>query len=273
MRLVAQHHIKPSDTRYTDLLNLCRLSKNLYNSGLYAVRKHFFETGKFLSFPQLAKKFAEENQVDSRALPAKVAQQTLKLVEQNFKSFFGSLKGNGKKSRIPKYLKKDGYFPTTYTVQAMSKVKLRQGIIKLSGTDLEFPTDKKVQQVRIIPRTESIVLEVVYIVPDVPKKDDNFRYASIDLGLNNLATLGTNIGKGLIINGKPLKSINQSFNKRKAQLQSLLKGSRKTSKQIHQIMQKRNNKIKDYLHKASRYIVNYLVFDNLNILVIEYNKE
>lgn len=67
--------------------------------------------------------------------------------------------------------------------------------------------------------------------------------------------------------------INQRFNKRKSQLQSLLRGNKKTNKQIYQITHKRNNKIKDYIHKASRYIVNYLVSNNLNTLVIRYNKE
>ena len=54
-------------------------------------------------------------------------------------------------------------------------------------------------------------------------KQDNNRYASIDLGLDNLCTLTSNTTQSIIINGKPLKSINHHYNKTKAKLQSKLK--------------------------------------------------
>ena len=116
-------------------------------------------------------------------------------------------------------------------------------------------------------------MEVLYKVTDTPLKEDNKRYAAIDLGLNNLATVGSNVVKPFIINGKPLKSINQYWNKEKARLQSHLKGNKKTSKRIESITNKRNNKVKDYLHKSSRKIVNFLVSNNISTLIIGYNEE
>lgn len=116
-------------------------------------------------------------------------------------------------------------------------------------------------------------MEVVYIKEDKISIENNGRYASIDLGLNNLATVSSNVVKPFIINGKPLKSINQYWNKEKARLQSLLKGNKKTSKRIQSITNKRNNKIIDYLHKSSRKIVNFLVSNNISTLVIGYNEE
>jgi putative transposase len=88
-----------------------------------------------------------------------------------------------------------------------------------------------------------------------------------------LVTISYSDGQNpIIINGKPLKSINQFYNKRKAQFQSKLKNN-KTSKKINKLSNKRNNKINDYLHKSSRFLVNQLVSKNISKLIIGYNKQ
>ena len=111
MVLAEIHNISRQHKYYKELDHLCFLSKNLYNSTLYAVRQYYFSTGNYLSYNQVNKIFTEENQVDYRALPAKVAKGTQRLVEQDFKSFFALLKKvhNGsytKKVNIPKYADK-----------------------------------------------------------------------------------------------------------------------------------------------------------------------
>jgi putative transposase len=275
MRLVEQHIIKESDNRYKELAEHLHLSKNLYNAGLYAVRQHFFQTSEFLNYESLYRQFVDSKNVDYYALPTKVSQQTLKMVEQNFKSFFGLLKlkdGKARPKRIPKYLDKEGKFQLIYTVQAISKVELRKGFIKLSGTNVRIETThRNIQQVRVIPKGNHICVEVIYQTQEPATKENNGRYASIDLGLNNLACLTSNAIKPIIINGKPLKSVNQFFNKRKAELQSKLKHNRKTSHRIKAITHKRNCKIKDYLHKTSRKIINHLVTNDIPTLVIGKN--
>lgn len=85
--------------------------------------------------------------------------------------------------------------------------------------------------------------------------------------------VSSNVVKPFSINGRPLKSINQYYNKEKARLQAHLKGNKKTSKRIYSITNKRNNKVKDYLHKSSRKIVNFLVSNNISTLIIGYNEE
>jgi len=272
MRLVEQHIIKASDSRYPELADLLFKSKNLYNSALYQVRQHFFREGKFLPYEELNKSFVKTRQSDYYALPTKVAQQTLKMVDQNFKSFFALLKLKNSQARIPRYLDKAGRFQLIYTAQAISKVELRKGFIKLSGTSVSLHTKQsRVQQVRLIPKGNHICIEVVYLVDDVPLQANNSRYASIDLGVNNLACLTSNVIGPLIINGKPLKSVNQFFNKRRAALMSQLSEKRKTSRRIRTLTHKRNCKIKDYLHKASRQIINHLVSNNISTLVIGKN--
>jgi len=274
MLLVQKHKI--NNQIYKDELSrITGLSKNLYNSGLYAVRQYYFENKQFLNYHKLNNLFVEQKQQDYYQLPAKVSQQTLKLVEQNFKSFFGSIKINdGKKKRIPKYLKKDSKFITIWTNQAISFKK--KGFIKLSGTNIYIKTDlTDINQVRIIPRNNQFIVEIVYETPDINMKKNNGRYCSIDLGINNLCTVGSNVIKPVIINGKQLKSINQYYKKKKAEIQSKLEKINKTksSKKIIKLTNKRNNKVNDYLHKSSRKIINHLVSNSINTLVIGYNKE
>jgi putative transposase len=181
-----------------------------------------------------------------------------------------------KKSRIPRYKEKNGLVVATYTNQAISKPLINKGILRLSKTEISVKTKvpfERLQQVRIIPRGNHFVIEVLYKTDDVSLLPDNDRYASIDLGVNNLAMIGSNICEPKFISGKPLKSINQFYNKQVAKYKSLLKtiNNKKTSKRIKSLSLKRNNRISDYLHKTSRMIINHLVSNQINTLVIGYN--
>ena len=275
MKLVEQHIIKSNNVLYKDLDNLCFLSKNLYNQALYRIRQQFFEYKTFKKYYELNKELHDENQVDYRALPANTSQETLKLVNQNYKSFFQSLKKQIKGTKIPGYLDKTkGRQVVIYNHMTLSSNLLEKGIIKLPKSNIQFRTKQKnISQVRIVPKNNYIVLEVVYKASIKELLKDNKRYMSIDLGIDNLASCSSNVSKSFIINGKPVKSINQFYNKKKATLQSELelKNKKKTSKQLQNLTLKRNNKIKDYFHKASRYIVNQLVNQSINTLIIGKN--
>lgn len=212
----------------------------------------------------------------------KVSNETLRLLDRNFKAFFALLKKKksgsyDKPVKIPKYLEKEGRYIAIFNKEAISRRYLKEGIVKLSSISNTINTKKatidNIVEVRVLPRKNHHIVEVVYKEEEKTLLDNNERYASIDLGLNNLATVSSNVTKPFIINGRPLKSINQRWNKQKAKLQSLLKGNKKSSKQIQLITNKRNNRINTYLHKSSRKIVNFLVSNNINTLVIGYNKE
>lgn len=201
-----------------------------------------------------------------------------KLVEQDFKSFFALLKkkqqGKYEKSvRIPKYADKvKGRKKLHYEKGAISFRK--EGDIKLSQTEIEIKTSlpkESIRYVEIIPDVHGFKLIIGY-QKECKMKESNGRYASIDLGINNLATVTSNVRKPFIINGKPCKSINQYANKKTSKLKSLLPEGEYSSKQIKRIYEKRKNKMKDYLHKASTYVVNQLVSNDINTLVVGYNK-
>ena len=279
MKLAERHIIKKTHKNYQEIDRLCFLSKNLYNAANYLIRQSFFETGKILNYNQTQKLLQSE--FDYKNLPAKVSQQILIILDKNWKAFFQAQKADQEnpskflgKPKLPKYKhKENGRNLLVYTMQALSKPFLSKGFIKLSQTEIVFPTQaKEIAQVRVIPKLNHYVIEVIYHQEEKPKQVDNKRIASIDLGLNNLASVTFNQA-GLIpflINGRPLKSINHFFNKKKSELQVILKT--RTSKKLQTLCVKRNFKVDDYLHKASRYLINKLVELNIGTLVIGKNE-
>lgn len=78
--------------------------------------------------------------------------------------------------------------------------------------------------------------------------------------------------KSLIVNGRPLKSINQFYNKQKASMQSELPDKLYTSKRINKLTLKRELKINDYLHKASNFLINWCLENELNTVILGYNE-
>lgn len=232
-----------------------------------------------MNYNDAYKVFVQENNEDYYALNTKVSQHVMKLVDQNFKSFFAKLKEHKDGSaKIPKYLDKvSGRQVAHFSNQAFSfnTRTVPNEYIKLSGTDIIFKT--KVENPSYVEVTKdstgNYLILVGYKVEDVEFVENN-NYASIDLGVDNLATLTFLDKSPIIINGKPLKSINQFFNKELARLQSkqdLSKNKYKRTARMSRLTNKRNNKINDYMHKASRYIVNQLVSNNISKLIIGYN--
>ena len=270
--------VKKGSSLYQEIDNLCFKSKNLFNATLYSERQSYFNTGKFKYYNQVNKDFTDKNQPDYRALPAKVSKHTQMKVDQAIKSFLALKKSsNNSQHKFPKYLKKDGRFVVEYERGALSFKK--EGFIKLSKTNIYIPTKLNrsvIQQVRLVPRTGYYLIEVLYRkqIPEQKRQrlTNQTKFASIDLGLNNLATVTSNVFKPLIINGKPIKSINQYYNKNLKKKQKLLPLNQYTSDKIRKLNFKREMKLNDYLHKSAKFLVNYLVSQTINVLVIGTNK-
>ena len=275
IQLTQQIVVSNKSSKFAQLDELCFLSKNLYNVALYNIRQYYKETGKYLSYYELVKTLSDSNNLDYRAMPyAQSAQQVLKQVDNQYKAFYAALKSKkpqGKKVRLPKYKdKENGRYIFIYTNQC---AKVSNGVVYLKtkqGT-LSFNTvADKIQQVRIVPRANHIVVEIIYN-KECKAKQDNNRYASIDLGLDNICTLASNATQSIIVDGKKLKSINHHYNKTKAKLQSKLSKNKHTSKRISILTLRRNRKIKDCMHKVSRKIVEYMEANSLNTLFVGKN--
>ena len=257
------------------------VSKSLYNMALYNVRQHYFESKnddtikyKFLSYVENWKKLKTTEVFQS--LDSHCGQEIIKLVDKGFRSFFTLIckKKQGdyqERCSIPKYKDKNEYCPLIFP----QFPKIKNGVIKVPKSKMTFKTKvENVKQFRFIHKGNHIVLEVLYEVGEPALLEDNNRYAAIDLGIDNLCSISSNCCNSFIINGKPVKSINQYYNKKKARLQRRLKKcqNRNKSKRLQKLTEKRNRKVKDYFHKTSRYIVNQLVSNRINTLVVGYNK-
>ena len=145
--------------------------------------------------------------------------------------------------------------------------------------DYHPPTllDKKVREIRIIPKANARFFEIQYIYEaECIQRNLNINNAlAIDLGINNLVTAVSSNGKTFIIDGKRLKSINQWYNKQNARLQSVKDkqniGKRPTNKQKANT-RSRNNKINDYMNKTARTIIDYCINNDIGTLVVGYNE-
>lgn len=306
MRLVERQHITHTHPQYEYCKNITHLSKNLYNAALYLNRQHYFKTHSYYSDISIINEFTQNDNVDYRALPSKVAKQTVRQVHKDFTSFFKllELKRKGeydKKVNIPGYKDKKGYTLVTFPKESISKKPVYdaendQYKHTVCGRDKEFKFSfysqhKHVDSVRIIPKQDGLyfILEIVYTVETPQYVPDNGKYASIDLGVNNLLAVFFNFDTdALLINGRPVKSVNQYYNKKKAQLQKELFACHNTivnsdeygndcyeqqynSNQLRCLSTYRSNKINDALHKVSRFLVNHVVSLGVSKVIVGKN--
>jgi len=173
--------------------------------------------------------------------------------------------------------RKKKYNILTYEKGALNTRGLQNGFLKLSKTNLIINTNfykGKVVEAKVIPGNNKIRITVTYKV-EFQKEitlDSNI-IAGADLGLNNLMAVSTNQKsiENILVNGKPLKSINQFYNKKVSLLKSKLPKEKKTSNQIITITEKRNNKIDDFLHKSSKTIIDWLIENKISKIIIGNN--
>ena len=288
---VEKHIIKKNHSYYDMFCEFTHQAKNLYNHANYLVRKEFVETGKWLRYSQLDKLLKHDlDYPDYANMPgAQSAQQTLRLLDANWKSFFKSIKDWSKnkdkylgKPNLPKYKPKDGQMVVIVTNQQVRQKGNRLKFPKSFGgftvtpRCVTLPNFEKVNQIRIVPTNQLFCVEIVYsIFVDDTILQDNGRIMSIDLGLDNLATVVTNTGlQPILVNGKGLKSVNQYYNKRKAYYEGIAKqmNGKNYTNRLHQLTRKRNFKIGDMSHKVSRFIVNIALENNITTIVIGNNK-
>ena len=205
-----------------------------------------------------------------------MAQQILKVVDGSFKSFFGLLKKakQGKHAlkdcRLPRYLPKDGY--TTLVI----------GFVRLKGNKLILPysnsfrkthkaveitippilLDKKVKEIRIIPKADARFFEIQYTYEAecIQRNLNTTNALALDLGINNLVTGVSSKGETFIIDGRRLKSINHWFNKENARLQSI--------KDKQNYGRKPTNRQK----ALARRVIDYCIDHDVGTLVVGYNE-
>lgn len=282
-----------SKQQYQVLKELCQYSNNLYNVALYNIRQYFFNEKKFLTYESNYHE-CKDNE-NYTLLQAGIAQQTLKVADRSFKSFFNLLKkcktGDYRYHdvKIPHYRKKGGYFNLILSTNAIS---VKDGYFKLpisreyrkAHPDMEdilipYPdrlNNAELKEVRICPYDNGRYFKIQYVYhwykEETLVNPDNIM--AIDLGVENLATCTSNVETPFIMDGRKLKSINQYWNKEKARLQSIaMKQGQRNTHRINRITVKRNNQVKDIIKKSARYIINNCIEHQIGTLIVGYNKD
>lgn len=302
---VEQHRIKKSkknnkdDKLFKIIDDLCWKSKNLYNYGNYIIRQEFIETSKqkeqgliedahWIQYNELFQLCKESDCY--KCIGSNVGQATLRKLDKNWKSFFAAIKDYSKnlfkylgRPKLPKYLpKEDGRYELGLD---NLKFKIVDGYIYFSWTPLKImnnifrtkiPNDSKLVQLRFVPKGNEYIMEVVYQI-EVPETKDieSQSIAAIDLGVDNLMTITTNCGVNpIIINGKPLKSINQYYNKKISEMRSSLKlrNNSDWSNEMQRFTIKRNNQVDDYIQKSTKMVVDFCKSNDIDTLVCGYGK-
>lgn len=288
---VKQQIVGMSVREYQTLRLLCRLSKNLYNESLYSIRQFYFAEKKYLNY--VANYHVCKDSENYKSLGADIAQQTMKVVDRTFKSFFslivkaktGSYQFN--QISLPHYLDKEGFFslilPTAHvTFKDGFFVLPMARAFKKEHCELKFRVppqidSKSIKEIRIHPKHKAQFFELEFVYAKEPIGTDlnAEKFLGIDLGLDNLATCVTSDGSAFIVDGKNLKSYNRLYNKENARLQAPKdkQGIKGITRRQYLNLRKRNRRVNHAMSVAAKRIVNYCIENRIGNIVVGYNPD
>ena len=284
--ILSRTFIIEKDKFFNEQFNLSTL---LYNQGRHFINEYYKKESKFLSFCELDKLLKNLTELNyyRQLCKSQVAQQCLRQLNSNYTSYFKALKDYKKNPSKYKGMPKSPKFKTeqnliTFTYQT---IKIKDQFIVINKEHKVHIPDEVYKEelnnfktISFIPFYNRIKVVITYETEELNTNLNLNDYLSIDLGMNNLCSC---VSKDdcFILNGKPLKSINQYFNKELSKLKSErpLKGDKQdfnyNSFKIKNLSLKRELKITDILHKASKYLVNYCVKHKIGTIVFGRNKE
>ena len=280
---VEQQIIRKNNPIYNVVDQYCFYSKNVYNQANYIIRQEFINNNNKISAYDVQKLMQPMNCY--KECGSQAAQKTIQLVDKMWKSYFKAIKDWKKNPskylgmpRLPKYLPKDGrqVFMLKNIQCSLNNGQFRIAFKPFGGYTVKTHAVGKLMHCRCVPKADDYVMEIVYEieVPDVV--EERIRICSIDLGTENLVTMVNNVGlQPVVIKGGAIKSVNQFYNKRKAEMQSQLKKEtgRDWSKNLQKLTDKRYEKIKYLMHCASKKVVDYCVENEIDTLIIGLNKK
>ncbi|MBR4151611.1 MAG: transposase [Selenomonadaceae bacterium] len=278
-----------SKREYLMLRMMCFFSKNLYNVTLYNIRQYYFAEKKYLRYE--SNYHVTKDNENYKLLQAGVSQQTMKVVDRAFQSFFALTEKAHRGEyrfqdiKLPKYRAKGSLFNLILQSNAISikggflAVPMSNAFMSIYGREKikikipEHVPEKSIKEIRIIPilNGKKFKIQYVYEVEPEPLNMNQEETLAIDVGLENLATCISTVGTSFIMNGRAIKSINRLWNKRRAELQSRLPQGQYTSNLIRRLTLKRNNRVNDCIKKTARYIVNHCIEHNIGTIVCGYN--
>lgn len=299
-----QQRITTKHPLYNILNDLTIKSNNLYNLALYHIRQHYFNYNQLINKNNLVTLLTKTQAF--KELPAQTSQQVIRQAAEAMKDSIKSInkynnssKNYTGKPKLPKYKKNHKNSKHVFKnlikftnqqlkiinnqIRLPNKIGLIDIPLYLTGIQVKPSKDSlttiqnydlELLELRVIPKHKSLIIEYVYEKRLTISQPTGSRTASIDLGLDNFVALVTSESTlpGLLINGKGLKSYNHNFNKKLSKLQSQAQRSGNyTSNKIQNLYEKREQFIRTFMHKTSRFIVNYLKQNQVSTLIIGHN--
>lgn len=214
---IEKHKIKNNET----INEMSITANNLYNHANFILRQNFFNNKtdkgyrKFLNYNTIHRIIKNMNEENYIKLPRQTSQQVLRDLVNNWNNFRKAEKDYFKnpskyrsRPKPPKYKNKGDKSIIKFTNQ-QCRIHKKDGLIHLP-TPLQEVTikpykAKDIREIVCIPRSDYFEVLVCYKEENSNRTlNDNENIASIDLGLDNLITMVSNVEKPLIINGKSI---------------------------------------------------------------------
>ena len=317
--------VKEEKLSWQYLDNSCLCANNLYNAAMFVQRNHYTAKQKkakglsitaleqgvednivkygikdspsgHISYCQMDKYMKLTKNPDYLSLPAQVNQQTLKQLDEVFKSFFATSKDYkahpekySGKPKLPGYLTKGGKNTVTFTNQ-VAKIKLNK---KTGMYYLRLPKTKCIvnlgrepikgvlKEVQVVHKTSYmriiLVLSDTIEIPDskpVPK-----RIASVDPGVKNMLAVVNNVGApNLLFSSLEIIAMINGCSKRAASQESKQTAFKNikhaiSSNKLTAIYRKSNNFKKDIAHKFAKMLIEYCKLYNIDTIVFGYTPD
>ena len=274
-----------------NLIQMLQSVTKIYNKALFILRKSYFqqfESGNKVILPSYKEVY--KIIIDSKEWKTNVVDScgkscALKSAFNNFFTYFKASNAYRKnpskfqgKPKIPNYVK-DRYIPVILDKTRLGKKKVTENQFRIPKSNVVINFSKRFEKKDIRNVSFNQCCGKIKVIISYQKKEEetviNNSFIGIDIGIDNLASITSNDKNfSYIVKGTPLKSMNQYYNKKKAQIQSELEkcNKKKFSRKLERLTHKRNLKIKNYLHNASRKIINLCKSQNIGNIVIGHNK-
>ncbi len=285
MLITETHIVNRQHQDFKQIDKLCFMSKNLYNYANYIIRQEFIKNRKWIRYNELDKIIKIQNKELYENIPNASSQQILMILDRNWKSFFRAIKDYMKnkdkflgRPKLPKY--KDKINGRNVFILTGQQCPIKNGFVHFPKKTKLSPiktNQKELKSLRIVPFKNVYKIEIIYEKENIKHENlDMNKWLSIDLGINNLCAITTNVSnlRPIIVNGKHVKSVNQFYNKTVATVKSELKKVNKKdwSHKLDIINLKRHFKIEYEFHCISKFVVQYCIQNDIGNIVIGYNK-
>lgn len=298
MKLAKNFVLKPSNEERIILNSLCFASSKLWNIANY--ERHNYKKESGLPYPNW---YEQKKKLKSnfwfKNLPSQTAQETLKILDKSWKSFFKLKESKGiKNPKPPKYKHNEfnikflnnGFKLTGNELRLSIPKQQREYLsttynIKSKYLFVKIPKflqlNEEVKQIEFKPLLDnSYKVTIIIEKEDYPQlKKDNGKYLSIDTGEANFLTcFDNNNGNSFIVSGKQWLSISRYFNKKIAYYQGISYGEQaklqpnikhyKTTKRIKNLYDKKRKQLHHWLHCTTKFIVDYCIENDISKVVI-----